>query len=133
MRIVHSESFYHDGRGPSLIKVHLAPNSAHLLAIDFALPDAKSGEHQHLRFIKAQAYQFTPEEVENYSNSLVDWGSTNKGALVSVGKSAWLKGFSQQHLANCEHYRVMFYDEILDVICEQIVVDLGSFTSKDFR
>jgi len=129
MRTIHAKSFYHDGRGPSLLKVHLAPGSSHLLAVDFALPDAskESGETHHLRFIRAQAYAFTPEEVENYELTAVDWGSTDKGAMVSLGRSPWLMSFSQQHLTKCEHFKLMFYDEFLDVICEQVLVEPGLF------
>jgi hypothetical protein len=31
------------------------------------------------------------------------------------GKSEWLLSFNQQHLDRCSHYRIMFYDEFLDV------------------
>jgi len=126
MRTIHAKTFYHDGRGPSLLKVHLASGSSHLLAVDFALPDA-SGENHHLRFHRAQAYAFTPEEVENYILTTIDWGSTDKGAMVSLGRSPWLMSFSQQHLAKCEHFKIMFYDEFLDVICEQVLVEPGLF------
>ena len=130
MRILHPETFFHDGRGPILLKVHLAPKSSHLLAVDFALPTADPGELHHVRFIKSQAYLFTPEEVENYETNPVDWGATNMGALVSLGRSAWLNSFSQRHLSNCEHFKLMFYDEFLDVICEKVVVEPRPFQSN---
>jgi len=129
MRVVDPQKFFHDGRGPTLRAVHLAPNSAHLEAIDFVPPDTEQnpGAVFHLRFIKAQAYMFTPEEVENYARSEVNWGETNMGALVSLGRSSWLQSFSPRHLGNCEHFRAMFYDELLDVICEDVLVVPGQF------
>jgi hypothetical protein len=67
MRAVHSGDFYHEGRGPELLAVHLAPRSAHLVAIDYALPDAEdmATALRHLRFVRAQTYMFTPVEVED--------------------------------------------------------------------
>jgi hypothetical protein len=129
MRVVHLEGFFHDGRGPTLLKVHLAPRSAHLEAIDFKAPDSedKPAPVQHLQFVRAQAFLFTPEEVENYTTSLVDWGATQMGALVSLGRSPWLQTFNPVHLQHCEHYKAMFYDEHLDVICEQVLLKSGPY------
>lgn len=133
MRVVHPTKFFHDGRGSTLREVHLAPNSAHLEAIDFIPPDTETSPAPvfHLRFVKAQAYMFTPEEVENYAASELNWRETNMGALVCVGRSDWLKSFSQRHLDKCEHYRAMFYDEILDVICEDVLVVPGQFERQE--
>ena len=127
MHIAHRANFYHDGRGPELVAVHLAKNSSHLLAIDFRNPG--SSDLQHLLFKGTQSYIFTPEEVENYSNSLIDWGKTDWGAMVSLGRSEWLGSFSPRHLEKCEHIRAMFYDEFLDVICEDISVHAGTYES----
>ncbi len=129
MRAIYPQEFFHDGRGPTLVAVHLARNSAHLEAIDFRLPDSQDipSSLQHLRFLRAQAYMVTPEEVENYSNTSVNWGATGGGALVSLGRSQWLTSFSPRHLDKCEHFRVMFYDEFFDVICEDIRIGQGAY------
>lgn len=125
MRVLCEDTFYHDGRGPTLVHVHLAEGSAHLLAIDYVLPDSDGSLNytKHLLFRQVQAYMFTPEEVENYPTAHVDWSETGRGALVSLGRSAWLASFSQRHLHLCEHYRAMFYDELLDVICEGVTCE----------
>jgi hypothetical protein len=70
---------------------------------------------------------FTPEEVENYGTKLVDWAATSKAAAVCLGRSPWLRSFSLRHLAKCEHYRVMFYDQFLDIICEGIEAGSGGY------
>jgi hypothetical protein len=127
MHVIHPKDFFHDGRGPELIAVHLASKSSHLLAVDFKNPD--SSQVMHLKFLRAQAYMFTPEEVENYATTVVDWGKTGNGALVSLGRSTWLKSFNPRHLERCEHIRIMFYDEYLDVLCEDVVVGSGSYGS----
>jgi hypothetical protein len=128
VRVVHAERFYHEGRGPTLVAVHLAERSAHLKAVDFLLPDAESADQiHHLQFVKSQSFMFTPEEVENYAVSGVKWDETSRGALVSLGQSAWMTTFSQRHLGRCEHYRAMFYDEFLDVLCEHVLVERGPY------
>ena len=70
---------------------------------------------------------FTPEEVENYDTSQVDWGATEAGALVSLARSDWLSSLNQRHLERCEHFKAMFYEEFFDVICEGIEVNEGGF------
>ena len=127
MHVVHRTEFFHDGRGPELLSVHLAKESSHLLAIDFRAPD--SGQVRHLTFLLAQAYMFTPEEVENCAATSVDWGATDGGAIVSLGRSNWFNAFSPAHLSRCRHFRLMFHDEFLDVLCEDIDVADGSYAS----
>ena len=73
---------------------------------------------------------FTPEEVENYGRSESDWSKTNRGALVSLGRTAWLKSFSPRYLERCGHFRAMFYYEFLDVICDGVSNEPGYFAPK---
>ena len=132
MRVIARSKFYHDGRGPELLQVHFAPRSAHLIAIDYSPPDwdGKNIGIRHLRFLKAQVHMFTPEEVENYHASEVNWGATEQGALVSLGRTKWLGSFTQIHLGRCEHFRAMFYDYLLDVICEEVSAQDGAYASE---
>jgi hypothetical protein len=131
MRLLCADTFYHDGRGPTLVHVHLRDRSAHIQAIDYELPGSGGTNElrRHLLFHNAQTYMFTPEEVEDYATSKVDWSKTNRGALVSLGKTAWLASFNPHHLERCEHYRAMFYDEFLDIICEGVSSEPGFFGS----
>jgi hypothetical protein len=133
MRVVCGDTFYHDGRrGPSLVRVHLRPGSARIQAIDYDLPG--SGEspasQRHLLLQGAQVFMFTSEVVENYIASVVDWSRTGRGAMVCLGKSTWLSSFNQQHLERCEHYRAMFYDDFLDIICERVTSESGYFLAR---
>jgi len=127
MHVVHRTEFFHDGRGPELLSVHLAKESSRLIAIDFRNPN--SAQVRHLEFNEAQTHIFTPEEVENYEWSSVDWGATEGGSIVSLGRSCWLNAFSPVNLSHCSHFRVMFYDEFLDVLCESIDVGDGPYAS----
>lgn len=127
MQVVHPKDFIHDGRGPELLSVHLEEGGSRLLAIDFRNPDCV--RVQHLRFQHAQAYMFTSEEVEACTRSSVDWGATEGGALVSLERSRWLDSFNPTHLSRCSHFRAMFYEEFLDILCESISLADGPYTS----
>ena len=124
MRPLHVEDCWPDGRGPELQQVHYDGQGAVLKAIDDVNPD---GRTRHLLFIKPQVFMFTPEELENYRTSFVNWSVTGKAALVCLGKSPWLSSFAPKHLKECLHFRVMFYDEFLDVICQEVIVQPGSY------
>jgi hypothetical protein len=81
----------------------------------------------HLRFHGVQVSLFTPEEVQLIDGS-VPWGSAvNDAAVVNLGQTNWLQSFAQQHLSQCSHFRVMFYDYYLDVICKVISAHEGHF------
>jgi hypothetical protein len=47
-------------------------------------------------------------------------GSLGIAAAVCLGRSPWLRSFNPHHLVICQHYRNMFYDEFLDMICERV-------------
>ena len=44
-----------------------------------------------------------------------------------VEESAWLKSFAPRHLANHKHFVVEFYDEIVEVICRELLFGAGGF------
>jgi len=70
---------------------------------------------------------FTPEEVINYKTLHSAWAMYRGAGIICLGKSAWLNSFSPQHLEKCLHYQLMFYDDLLDVICEKIEAREGSY------
>lgn len=122
---IHADFIYHEGRGPILGKAHYGPKGIPLKAIDFFNPDEK--DVKHLLFIGSQVFMFTPEEVWNYAAWTSIPTTVGNAALFSLGRSAWLASFAPQHLARCSHYRAMFYDEFLDVICEGVEVRAGRY------
>ena len=122
------DQFWHDGRGPELGKVHLLTST--LKAVEYKNPDWSTGNDQkHLVFEGSQAYLFTPEEVYAYDDD-VNWGGIDDAAIVDLGKSDWLHSFNTCHLDRCSHYKIMFYDEILDVICELIEPKNGPYVGN---
>lgn len=123
------EFFYHEGRGPELQQVHFDLKGRMLKAIDYFNPDDvfTTENLKHLVFIRPQVFMFTPEEVYNYASTSVDWGAPYRASIVVIHESVWLHSFDPQHLGKCHHYRVMFYDEFLDVICEGIEAKSGGY------
>jgi len=108
--------FFHDGRGPELVKVHYRGRGSTIAAADYTNPGDPG--LRHLLFVGPQTFMFTPEEVENFAP--VSWEATGNASAVCLGRSEWFHSFSTRHLDKCQHYRVMFYDEFLDIICERI-------------
>jgi hypothetical protein len=131
MKPIFIEQFYHDGRGPELQKVHYKSNGRVIVGTDYYLADQPYTPEnlRHVKFIKPVAFMLTPEEVENYKSIFNPWEGDKRFALVDFGKSSWLQQFSSSHLANCSHYRCMFYDEFLDVICEGIEIGHGGYSA----
>jgi len=130
MKPIHADLFYHEGRGPQLVKVYWCGRGQVLKAIDFIPPDAeKSEDISHLIFEKPQVVEIIPEEVIGYSDLSLNEALTNHGpaALFDAGKSEWLKSFSPTHLSRCTHYRIMFYDELFEVIAESVEARKGKY------
>ena len=136
MRVILSAQFHHDGRGPELRRAHYSETGSTLVAADYVNPprlDHAGGDIRHLLFVASQAFAFTPEEVANLDADPVRWDATGGGALVSLGRSAWLQGFAPTHLARCEHFRAMFYDEYLDILCEDVRSESGPYAPANYR
>ena len=121
-----------EGRGPELRRAHFRGKGLSLIALDYLNPDSASEkEMRHLIIHRGQAHQYTPEEVYQSSRDSISWGpAINQAAVVSLGRSDWLLSFSQRHLGNCRHYRIMFYDEWLDIICENITAAMGPYSPQ---
>jgi hypothetical protein len=122
------EKFYCDGRGPELTKIHWAYSGRILRAIDFINPDEVAPKH--LFFEKVQVYMHTPEEVIDYRNLSDCWITYRPAGILCFGQSTWLRSYAPRHLAKCSHYQIMFYDELIDVICENIEVRDGKYMAS---
>ncbi|HET8669957.1 MAG TPA: hypothetical protein VFM05_04835 [Candidatus Saccharimonadales bacterium] len=123
------EQFYHDGRGPELQRVYYRGRGQIIEAVDYFNHDViYSPENlRHLFFTWPQVFMFTPEEVYNYMAKSLEWSKYKGAAIVDLGRSAWLESFNPDHLSQCSHYQIMFYDEYLDIICEGIDARIGSY------
>lgn len=98
------------------------------MAVEYVNPP-RGGERylelRHLVFVKSQVFMFTPDEVGPPEPP--QWSFPNDHAAVCFGRSSWFESFSPLHLERCEHYRLMFYDEYLDIICEGIEAKTGPY------
>lgn len=126
------DKIWAEGRGPELRRAYFRGGQFGLIALEYVNPDWSSeADIKHLILHRTQAHLYTPEEVYNVTRDEVRWGPPiNQAAIVNLGKSEWLLSFSQRHLARCNHYRLMFYDEYLDVICENITAGDGPYQSS---
>jgi hypothetical protein len=115
-RQIAADKFYLDGRGPELRRALWDERGTTLLAVEY---DDTDGTLRHVRFRAPQVVMFTPEEVV---------GAGDHGGALDLGRSAWFQSFSQQHLERCSHFQLLFYDELLDVICESLEFADGAFT-----
>lgn len=113
---VAADKFQFDGRGPELRRAVWDDRGTALLAVDYTDLD---GSLRHVRFHAPQVAMFTPEEV---------MAQRGLGGAVDLGCSEWLQSFDQQHLARCHHFQLLFYDELLDIICESLEFADGAFT-----
>jgi hypothetical protein len=54
--------------------------------------------------------------------------ATATGRRLDLGRSGWFRSFAPRHLERCSHFRLLFYDQLLDVICEFLEFADGAFT-----
>jgi hypothetical protein len=115
--------FYHEGRGPELQKVIWDFRGQILRGFEYFNPDDEYTEAnlRHLYLDKVEAYSMAGEEVHK---RIIANGKT-KAAIFQIPESDWKKSFQQRHLGTCDHYQIMFYDEVFDVICRKIIPGKG--------
>ncbi len=115
--------FYHDGRGPELMNVVWIHNGIILMGFEFYNPgdEYKEENIKHLILEKIEVYSMAGDEV--HGNILATGKS--KAAIFKIENSKWHKQFNQGHLGDCSHYQIMFYDEIYDIICKNIIIGTG--------
>jgi hypothetical protein len=104
---------------PSCGALTFAGDWLSLVALDYLNADwASKNEMGICSFVKAKSICGHDE---------VQWRpSINQAAALDLGRSDWLRLFAQRHLCKCEHYRIMFYD---DIICEDIAAAAGAYAS----
>jgi hypothetical protein len=137
-----SEFFGFDGRGP---EIHRFIHDRDLLK-EGSFPDRRKPpgnivgieyfwfEHPEMAWVifkKQQVIQIVPEEVCSYwFTKFVSERQKGVGIYV-VEDSEWLRSFSQRHLSRCRHFIIMFYDDIIEVICEGLEFGRGALRIDD--
>ena len=124
--------FYSDGRGPELTTIRWGFSGRTLEAAEFMLPDAETPEDlRHVRFLRPQVVMITPEEVIDYQVMSPYLMKHRPAAMFDLGKSDWLRSFSQRHLEKCSHFQLYFYDELIDVIAEGAIFATGKYQNEE--
>jgi hypothetical protein len=120
------ESFHHDGRGPELQKVIYHNKGMFPKGFEYFNPE---DEHidvnlKHVELLGVEAISMAGEEV----HPAPYYCKGSKAAIFRIENSLWKKVFQQIHLQNCNHFQIMFYDEIFDVICKDIKAGKGKLS-----
>jgi hypothetical protein len=128
---INVNDFCSDGRGPVLRRVCWGFDGTVLRAIEYLNADDFGDESlRHVRFAGMQVVQITPEEVIDYTELGPRLARSRPAAMFELGRSPWLESFSQRHLSQCRHFQLMFYDELIDVICEGVTCHTGPFREE---
>jgi hypothetical protein len=72
-----------------------------------------------------------PEEMCSYWFTKLVASTESRVGIYVVEDSVWLRSFSQRHLSKCRHFIPMFYDDIVEVIAEELVFGPGAFRIDD--
>lgn len=125
---VFESEFYHDGRGPELQKVIWDYRGQILRGFEYFNPDDEYNEEnlRHLQLEKVEVYAMASEEVHPHIAANGD----TKAAIFRFPDSEWKRSFQQRHMQDCAHFQIMFYDEIFDVICREIIPGIGHLKNK---
>jgi hypothetical protein len=121
--------FYHDGRGPELQKVIWDYRGQILRGFEYFNPeDEYTAENlRHLVLDKVEVYSMAGEEVHKH----IAANGKSRAAIFQIVDSPWKASFKQRHIQDCEHFQIMFYDEIFDVICRKIIPGTGPLNTKE--
>ena len=129
---VYEDLCQRDARGPDLQRVHWGESGMGLLAIDYFNPDDpyEQASLKHVKFSGVQVVMITPEEVINLGTLARADGGRSRAAILDLGRSIWLGSFADRHLARCRHFQLLFYDELFDVICEELECRHGGYLAS---
>lgn len=127
---VSPDRFSFDGRGPEITHAHWELAGQSLVAIDYTNRGGNGSiaGSFHVTLMRFQVVMITPEEVIGGSQLPDNAAELRPAALYDLGKSEWMKSFFQHHLTKCRHYKLLFYDELFDIICEGVEVHRGSYS-----
>ncbi len=123
LKPILEEHFYYDGRGPELQVVVWGRSGIVLAGFEYFNPHDTYVESniKNIRLIDVEALAVSSDEVHG---SIVA-NAESSAAIHEIEESEWKMTFQQNHLTECKHFQIMFYDEIYDVICKAIVPGFG--------
>lgn len=77
-----------------------------------------------------QVFQRVPEEVYSYWHRELGAQTEGIGAF-RIEDSSWLASFSKRHLGQHTHFVLEWYDDVVEVICRELVFGKGDFDIAD--
>ena len=89
--------------------------------------DPTSAEHAWVVFNGLQVIQVVPHEVHTYWHRKCASGQHEKTGVWEVFESDWLKSFAQGHLAKSRHFILEFYDDLVEVVADDLIFGTGRF------
>ncbi|GAB4204509.1 MAG: hypothetical protein OHK0022_29760 [Roseiflexaceae bacterium] len=141
---VQSSHFAHDGRGPSLgrwlrdsdlclpnSEAGFAPFTGSIVGAQYRLPPVAYGQlggAAWVVFHGLQVIQIVPEEVHSYWHRAQLTRQRGHSGAWEIVDSPWLASFNPRHLADTRHVVLEFYDDIVEVICRELVFGAGMFS-----
>jgi len=133
---ISTPQFGYDGRGPSLARwIH--DRECVLTGTDkgrATLPGHIIGaEHSEgwVVFQGLQVLQTVPEEVHSYWFFELLPSDAKHTGVYEVSDSAWKASFDQRHLADQRHFILVFYDDLVEVLCGSLVFGSGTFQIRE--
>jgi hypothetical protein len=137
---VVTKYFAFDGRGCSLLRwihdaeLHLPESQAGFSQLSGSIEGAQylfetdvNADESWIIFGGLQVLKIVPEEVHSYWHREYAGDDTIISGIWVIEGSEWIKTFDQRHLNNHKHYIVEFYDEIVEMVCRDLIFGAGTF------
>jgi hypothetical protein len=129
-----TEHFGYDGRGPSLDRfLHDRERIAPGTFTDRARPPGNITGAEYdagfawVIFDGLQVIQVVPEEVHSYWFFGEAFLRVPLSGVFEVLESEWMESFKPRHLSGHRHFILVFYDQLVEVICQRLVFGRGRF------
>lgn len=132
VRIESPDHWKNSVRGPELAR-WITDEDLRFPAIDGSYSSAKGSVNGALThdywvlFFQVQVVQIIPDEVHSeWHYDFMD--GFERGCAWEILDSEWLKSFHPRHLHGFSHFLIQFYDEVIEVICKDVVFGRTPFS-----
>lgn len=139
---LQNEHFGFDGRGPEIQRflhdrdavkggtfTDRRPLPGNIIGMEFSWFEHDTSAW--VIFSRSQVVQIVPEEVCSYWFMPDSPEETRGVGIYVIEDSQWLSSFSQRHLGKCRHFILMFYDDIVEVLAEDLIFGRGPFRIEE--
>lgn len=129
---IEAPDHWNDVRGPDLVR-WITDEDLRFSVIGGSYASAKgsiNGALTHdywVLFFQPQVIQVVPDEV--HSGWYYEYkDDAEYGSAWKILNSEWLKSFRSRHLTGYSHFLIRFYDEVLEVVCKDVVFGQTPFS-----